>query len=525
MPLQRHANGSAAPAIAPPIVHDVLRSPGQPLDEGTQTYFTSRFGHDFSHVRVHTDQQAAESARAVGALAYTVGNNVVFGAGHYSPANSSGRRLLAHELTHVVQQGNLTRTPARVEMGEPNDAYEREADMFSAAMVVGGKSPSLSVSPQLRVQRSIGGALRSIGSALLDALLFIPRLFGLEYFPAADLREYLAGLKQRKAPEDKIFSDNKARACVSRENEFGPYDTQTKTWLVQEMLGGHTSFLDEGAIITLLRRSQSDRAQIVASIGRERIWSKFSGRNRRIIEAMTLTAADAGEALVSRLRGLNPDEIAEYDANATDPAVKESIRRAGALANITAPVPSEATVTPGGQADFTINGVHILARQDQINLALIDHGFTHLEFRYSGPGPIPVTPENANQPVSGLIPAVEINGTIWTEFPSEEAKHKSSAYGVGTRPQDEPTLRYHERSHGEAWLTFFRNTPPPAFKGTNSMLPAQFNSAVKEWNDAMDQYGSRAADFAQKAGDCVGRLPTDEQLRGTGFTAAICHQE
>jgi hypothetical protein len=65
----------------------------------------SRFGHGFSHVRVHTDARAAESARAVNALAYTVGRDVVFGSGHYGPASAEGRKLLAHELTHVLQQG------------------------------------------------------------------------------------------------------------------------------------------------------------------------------------------------------------------------------------------------------------------------------------------------------------------------------------------------------------------------------------------------------------------------------------
>ena len=64
----------------------------------------SRFGHDFSQVRVHVDSQAVESAGAVNALAYTVGRDIVFGPGRYAPQTSDGRRLLAHELTHVLQQ-------------------------------------------------------------------------------------------------------------------------------------------------------------------------------------------------------------------------------------------------------------------------------------------------------------------------------------------------------------------------------------------------------------------------------------
>ena len=89
----------------PSIVHDVLRSPGQPLDSQTRAFMEPRFGHDFSHVRVYTDARAAESAAAVNALAYTVGHAVVFGGGQYAPQSMNGQRLLAHELTHVVQQG------------------------------------------------------------------------------------------------------------------------------------------------------------------------------------------------------------------------------------------------------------------------------------------------------------------------------------------------------------------------------------------------------------------------------------
>jgi len=102
--LQR-LDAGAGPGTAPPIVHQVLSSPGRLLDGATRSFMEPRFGHDFSGVRIHTDARAAESARSVNALAYTVGNDIVFGAGQYAPANPEGQKLLAHELTHVVQQG------------------------------------------------------------------------------------------------------------------------------------------------------------------------------------------------------------------------------------------------------------------------------------------------------------------------------------------------------------------------------------------------------------------------------------
>jgi len=91
---------------APPLVHQVLRSPGQPLADDDHEFFRSRFGFDFSHVHVHNDHTASESAQSINALAYTSGSDIAFAAGQYQPGTEAGRRLLAHELTHVVQQSS-----------------------------------------------------------------------------------------------------------------------------------------------------------------------------------------------------------------------------------------------------------------------------------------------------------------------------------------------------------------------------------------------------------------------------------
>jgi hypothetical protein len=129
-------------SFVPPVIHEVLRSPGQPLDANTRAFMEPRFGHDFSSVRVHTNVKAAESARAVDALAYTVGRNIVFGSGGYAPSSSEGRRLLAHELTHVAQQsGAGSYPPSEVRFGE-TDGSEREAGA-AAAKIETGEAPSV----------------------------------------------------------------------------------------------------------------------------------------------------------------------------------------------------------------------------------------------------------------------------------------------------------------------------------------------------------------------------------------------
>jgi hypothetical protein len=151
--LKRHANGRG-PAVVPPIVHDVLRSPGQPLDTRTRALFEPGFGYDFSRVRVHNDQEAANSALAVNAMAYTVGNHVVFGTGRYQPRTAAGRSLLAHELTHVAQGKGLTSGNAAIAISDDPDA-EREADARAAQIAAGSFSPLAVSRPADRLSRKV----------------------------------------------------------------------------------------------------------------------------------------------------------------------------------------------------------------------------------------------------------------------------------------------------------------------------------------------------------------------------------
>jgi len=99
-----------------------IRGGGQLLPQPIRSFMEPRFGHDFSQVRIHTDAQAAETAQAVRARAFTLGRDIVFGIGQYTPSTAEGKRLLAHELTHVVQQGGGTEamrmTRARVRKSE-----------------------------------------------------------------------------------------------------------------------------------------------------------------------------------------------------------------------------------------------------------------------------------------------------------------------------------------------------------------------------------------------------------------------
>ncbi|WP_326698773.1 DUF4157 domain-containing protein [Streptomyces sp. NBC_01754] len=131
-------------------VHDVVASGGSPLDTETRVDMESRMGADFSDVRVHHDSAAHESAKGVGAHAYTVGNDVVFQRDAYDPSSPQGRTTLAHELTHVIQQRDGpvegTEAPGGIRVSDPSDRFEREA-MANADRVMADPAPAVPSGP------------------------------------------------------------------------------------------------------------------------------------------------------------------------------------------------------------------------------------------------------------------------------------------------------------------------------------------------------------------------------------------
>jgi hypothetical protein len=158
-----------------PTVREALSLPGQPLDRPTRTIMESRFGHDFSGVRIHTDEKAAASARALNASAYAVGREIVFGEGRYAPESSEGRRLLAHELTHVVQQRG-TEAGGPLHLDAADSSYERAASAVETqSMEMEAESPTARMDSGLAagktVQRSLlGGIIGGLGGAAAGAL-------------------------------------------------------------------------------------------------------------------------------------------------------------------------------------------------------------------------------------------------------------------------------------------------------------------------------------------------------------------
>jgi Domain of unknown function (DUF4157) len=490
-------------SAVPQPVSDVLASPGRPLDAPSRAFFEPRFGHDFSRVRVHADERAAQSSAAIGARAWTVGNDIAFAHGAYAPP------ILGHELAHVVQQSGASPTAAP-ELGQPGDAYERDAE---------------NAQPQLRASaprlQGFWGALAGIAAGIGALVYGLYRMLS-DSFSKEELQRYLKWIRNAKRIQDDFDSDNKARACVSREKELGPYSVDDRVLLINEMVSGFTLGADEAAILATLQAAPpADVPQIVTRVGRGRLWSNFSGRNRRLIEAATLTAADAGAALVTRLRDLDPEAIQDYVRHATDPAVRASATQAASLSTVTAPVPVDARFNAVGQAIFAINGIDVVALPDEESNRLEKgEALTTMDLVVAN-----------LQAVSPTVPP-QIRAEVQTHYGTGTDKRKKASYGRGTTDADKraarTSLRFHEGRHGEDWFEFLHDTAPPVFTGHPGMNGDEFGRAMQAFGDALNDYNCRALAFSVQKSDCVGKIAPDKHTRAAHRRCpshvAICSQ-
>jgi hypothetical protein len=203
--VQRYAIGPS-PHIAPPLVHEVLQTPGEPLHADTRRDAEATLGYEFSNIRIHADSKAAESADAVGARAYAFGQHIVFGSHEFEPSTRSGHHLLVHELTHTVQRrADPPSIPAVLEVGERDSPAEHEAEQTADRATAREE------------QRPPGGSLSSVLDALLPAdEVQRARLLGSTFAPFAvgvDGR-WLAGHLDAGAPLDPALRSE-------MEGEFG----------------------------------------------------------------------------------------------------------------------------------------------------------------------------------------------------------------------------------------------------------------------------------------------------------------
>ena len=279
--LQRHPDGQYEPPAVPLVVDEVLGSAGRPLDPATRSFMEPRFGHDFTNVRVHADEKAATSARAVNALAYTVGSDMVFGAGRYAPGTHEGQRLLAHELAHVVQQRRFAEErSSSLELDDPAGSAEREAEGAAGAVTGSGAVPTLSPAARA-IQRDVGWARRG------------PYPYGdPSSMPTTDVRESISE------------TISGAPAPYGAWNGVFNWDSRFRL----------TYDLNSGNIIVSVRILSSATAAQKAAWERA-IEGKWSNRYKLVVASSTPGAAERRYPIIVDLQWVTEAKDADYTVN------------------------------------------------------------------------------------------------------------------------------------------------------------------------------------------------------------------
>ena len=278
------ATSTDADSEVPGIVHEVLRMPGQPLDAATRRFIEPRLGHDFSRVRIHADAIAAQSAGSVHALAYTAGRHIVFGSGQYAPGTVGGRRLLAHELTHVVQQDGPTAPASAIgrarDFSTTNEEPPQQMERAESAGLPHAEAPVLRRAPAQVARQET-----TVDVGLITSLD--------QYQPAGSREIYRVG--DTAATRLLMDIEDRSGQIVLRSFNF-------ETGAAEEMSVAQWSFLRGAAIIGGSNAGITQLGQQLSAAKWRSLWPDPLPELLRLFEAGQLTLSD--EAVLTGYHGL-----------------------------------------------------------------------------------------------------------------------------------------------------------------------------------------------------------------------------
>lgn len=505
--LQRKAVGPAKSSVAPPVVREVLISPGQPLDQATCDFFEPRLGHNLSRVRIHTDARAAQSAQSVNAAAYSVGGDMVFADRMFVPHTTEGRRLLAHELTHVLQQGAGGRRDNLI----GRQVAESHRDQKAAA----ARLPRQAIIPQqlghLGLQRQPQGPKGGTGldpdeqkivdTAQREASSFKCNVDAVIW---GILRKYFAGNVR------KVAGTGCEPALSGLRTEFSttdPKDPKVKRSV--PMIYAGKAFLAATDAAHLQDR-KADVGKEIEAIDAWRL-SNF------LIDAQDLS----DPKVIGQLRSMSNTQLVDYKNKTKDSDVKTSVSN---LVTFSTPTQPGATLDPlSGDMKMTIGNVNVVIKPDVrgTSAKAAETGANLTVSPTSVPG-YGFDKDGKVNEFPGYSPTITLE--IVTSYPTGMPPETTSGYGWGTTAEDVRNkatgLRFHEGSHGEDVINFVRANPFPVFTGKIGMKKEDFETAKKTYTDAVSDWG-KALDKAKLHGECVGKT-IDEFHKGEKGYKNIC---
>lgn len=486
--IQRATGQPAGDTVtAPTSVDRTLVSAGRPLDPALQQDLGQRFGHDFSQVRVHTDETAAQSAREVNARAYTVGNHVVFGAGQFAPGSHDGRRLIAHELTHVLQQSAAE--GGRVDPRHVTIARKKKES-----------GPSKEEIKKNKAQR--------------DAIALFWN----------DMQTYFPGEARKLAGSG--FDDSVDYLTTSFQ-EGVTIQGGVKTSRAAPMIYVGKKYLSEKDIS---KRQSAIRAEL------DKI-DVFRYDNARIdnddLSNTVITSKIGNLDIFGKRDYLQRLEGQKFIKN---DKVKEYIRRSMP----STPLVAGAAATTEGGFSLQFENIKIVVKPDVFNSAAVAANEAHTELKRIDSVTYKTKPGfnwGKDQKVTSMTFTPSVPQLIYkveTHYGPQSDPAFTSGYGVGTRPEDlggNRSIRFHEGMHGTVFIQFIKENISknsfPVFDGKLGDDKDAFGKKVAAYEKkvlALDQMLKDAIDASEQQVDCVGK--TIEQFHTEkGTTSKIkCKQ-
>jgi hypothetical protein len=524
------------------VIRGLLGRGGRPLDVETRAVMERRFGHDFSRIRVHADSVAADSARAVDAHAYTIGANIVFGHGMYRPRDETGRRLLAHELAHAVQQGLAPRPPADLRVAPAQDAAEREASRAA------GPAPASHRPGRCACGRPIvwpGGTCAECAGKLRDHR---PAPLVQERAPIAIQRQSGGTQGQAQTASQGGGATPAVDARTSAEafnlilqHEFSVVNTSWYLGTRSNLPPGGNVQADlaagrEGKVMFALSPDFAPAGQHAAGVAADP--AHIEAVRREVIRVLDwrlaqgiLTAADITAPFVKgRLRSMAPLELRALRARPkVDPAAGAEIDR---ILAITTQLPESAQFGSTGTAEFAVGNVLVRVFPDKRAGTENKTDFRTVPSQFDTPRATTV-----NGRVDQIIdpipkpPVIEIFTTYAAQ--GTQAVHDPatarSAYGRGTTAADvaakTTSLRFHESQHGADVLKFLAANRFPTFTGKVNDTSADFIQAGQTYSDAVKAWFDEMGRATFCPTDCVGS-PNIDVFRhnvGASLKCRTCH--
>lgn len=495
---------------------DATRGSGESLPQDLKHEMSQKMGADFSSINIHTGTGAARLNRKLGARAFTYGQDIYFDSGAFNPESSAGKRLLAHELTHTVQQGSspkIIQKDDNEEQDQVREATESERrEYVREAIRYFENAGEFFQRASIRNDKMLVSILRGWHEAVLHNENIINTYLNEDATLLQELRQaYTTGLRNLMTRASAQLNEPTVRLYLQNMHlipewawpgtaDFNLATGQEKRDFIQATtnafndattFSGFTTFTDATLrdVLTRLRDLLHSQLEIIkGDLGndqslRDNLHNAYQAALDRVLSAAAPQMGQSVTQLYIQYMDLIPEGMENYEPG------------------ISTPVPSGVTPDASGNVVFTINGIEITILPDSAQAG--SGAETSFSFSHGN-----INGTTRNGVITSFTGPDPSTVTIQTKYNPTMSPGSPSGYGRGTTATDEArgntSLGFHESRHGLDFIRYIRDHQPPTFDGAVGDSVADFQAKINDWQQAWQDYSDDMDETSLQNTDCVG---------------------